>query len=45
MSEDIVREYKQFFKKNRLAEKEKTIEEKTFMVMKQIKNLLGENNE
>jgi hypothetical protein len=45
MTEDIVREFKQFFKKNRLAEKEKVIEEKTSMVMKQIKNLVGENNE
>ena len=45
MTEDIMKEFKEFFKKNRLAEKEKTIEEKTFTVMKQIKSLLGENNE
>lgn len=45
MTEDIMKEFKEFFKKNRLAEKEKTIEEKKFMVMKQIKSLLGENNE
>ena len=45
MKKDIMKEFKEFFKKNRLAEKEKTIEEKKFMVMKQIKSLLGENNE
>ena len=45
MSEDIVREFKQFFKKNRLDEKKKTIKEQELMVMKQIKKLLGENNE
>ena len=43
--EDMMKEFKQYIKKNRLAEKEKVIEEKTSMVMKQIKNLVGENNE
>ena len=45
MSEDIVREFKQFFKKNRLAEKEKTLEEKKSIIMKQIKKMLGDIDE
>ena len=42
MTEDILMEFKQFIKKNRLAEQGKNIEEKESMVMKQIKNLLGD---
>lgn len=45
MTEDMMKEFKQFLKKNRLAEKANTIEKKKSMVMKQIKNLVGENNE
>ena len=45
MSDDIMKEFKQFLKKTRLAEKSKTLEEKNSIVMKQMKNLLGENNE
>ena len=45
MTEDMMKEFKQFLKKNRLAEKAKTIEEKKSIVMKQIKNLVCENNE
>ena len=45
MTEDMMKEFKQFLKKNRLAEKSKTLEEKNSIVMKQIKKLVGENNE
>ena len=42
MTEDIMEEFKQFLKKNRLDEKEKNTKEKESMVMKQIKKLLGD---
>ena len=46
MTEDTLEmEFKQFFKKHRLAEKKKSINEQELMVMKQIKKLLGENDE
>ena len=43
--EEMMKEFKQYIKKTRLDEKKKNIEEKESMVMKQIKNLVGENNE
>ena len=45
MTEDIMKEFKQFLKKTRLDEKAKNTEEKESMVMKQIKKLLGDTNE
>ena len=45
MTEDIMKEFKQFLKKTRLAKKAKTIEEKESMVMKQIQKLLGDNHD
>jgi len=43
--EEMLREFKQFIKKNRLAEKEKHMEEKESMMTKQIKKLLGDSDE
>ena len=43
--EEMMDEFKQYLKKIRLDEKEKHIEEKESMVMKQIKKLLGDNDE
>jgi len=42
MTEDIMKEFKQFLKKTRLAEKAKYTQEKEAMVSKQIKKLLGD---
>jgi len=43
--EDMLKEFKQFIKKNRLAEKEKNVEEKASMIVKQIKKLWGDSDE
>lgn len=43
--EEMMREFKQYLKKIRLDEKEKSMEEKASMVMKQIKKLLGDSDE
>ena len=42
MTEDIMKEFKQFLKKTRLDEKAKHTQEKEAMVSKQIKLLLGD---
>ena len=41
----MMKEFKQYIKKNRLDEKKKHREEKASMIMKQIKKLLGDNDE
>jgi len=45
MTEDIMKDFKQYLKKIRLDEQKKNIEEKESMVMKQIEKLLGNNDE
>ena len=43
--EDIMKEFKQYLKKTRLDEIEKTLENKAATVRKQIKKLLGNQDE
>ena len=45
MTEDIMKEFKQFLKKTRLDEKAKNTEEKESMVMKQIEKLVSGNDD
>ena len=45
MTEDIMKDFKQYLKKIRLDEKEKNKNEKEAMVLKQVKKLLGGSDE